>query len=625
MCGIVGFHTIKQFDFLASVSRMRDTLVHRGPDASGAFVVAKNGLALGHRRLAILDLTNAGTQPFSVDNEKFVITFNGEIYNFQTLRDELLSHGYRFKTSTDTEVLLRAYQHWGSDVLTKIEGMFAFAIYDQSKQELFCARDRAGEKPFFYFLSDDTFAFASECKALFTLPESPRQIDYKSLQQYLAFGYSSGDRTMVGGIKKLQPGHTLTYSLRERKLKITQYWTPSRSLLSPLTDVEQCADNLHELLKRSIRKQLIADVPIGILLSGGVDSSIVAAVASTMTPRSLKTFTAIFPGAGVYNEAKYAKQVAKHIGSVHTELVVEQQSVDILRRLAVQFDEPIADSSMVPTYLVSSLIREHATVALGGDGADELFGGYPHHRWFCQLEMFRQWIPKALRPSLREFAARCIPVGTRGRNFLLGLLNTKEEALNKFNVYFSEAATKQILSDSSLQAMNHLDSNFEIDRLSTQLTKAIGSDNTPLIDFLSYLPNDILTKVDRASMLTSLEVRSPWLDKQIIEYAFEKIPIRLKCSTKELKCVPKVLAARLLPDSLNLNRKQGFSIPLHKWFSGKWGAFFNEVLMESESNLFNRDGLAELMRNPSNAGRNMQRLFSLTMLELWRREYGIST
>lgn len=625
MCGIVGFHTTRKVDLLRDVARMRDTLVHRGPDAAGAFVVPENGLALGHRRLAILDLTDAGTQPMCVANKKLSITFNGEIYNFEILREELLDHGYRFETSTDTEVLLRAYQHWGADVLDQLDGMFAFAIYDRLRQELFCARDRSGEKPFYYFLSKQTFAFASECKALFALSESPRQIDYKSLRQYLAFGYCPNDRTMVDGIKKLQPGHKLTYSLRGRHLKISQYWTPATSLLTPLNDVHQCADYLHELLEKSIRKQLVADVPVGILLSGGIDSSIIAAIASTLTPSPLKTFTAIFPGAGVYNEAKYAKEVAKHVGSVHEELVVEQQPVDILSKLAVQFDEPIADSSMIPAFLLCSLIREHATVALGGDGADELFGGYPHHRWFSQLAAFRQWMPKQLQLPLHKLAARCIPVGTRGRNFLLGLLSPKEKALDQFNVYFSEAATKQILSDSSLQAMNHLDLDFEIHRLSTQLTEDIGSDNIPLIDFLSYLPNDILAKVDRASMLTSLEVRSPWLDKQIIEYAYEKIPIRLKYSPKKLKCIPKALAARLLPDSLDLNRKQGFSIPLHKWFSGEWGGFFNEVLMESDSNLFKRDGLAELMRNPGNAGRNVQRLFALTMLELWRREYGICT
>ena len=623
MCGIVGFHTTKEIDCRSQVSIMRDTLMHRGPDAYGDFVIQEKGLSLGHRRLAILDLTNAGTQPFSVDNEKFVITFNGEIYNFQTLRAELLNYGYQFKTTTDTEVLLRAYQHWGDEVLNKIEGMFAFAIYDQTKQELFCARDCAGEKPFYYCLNKNTFAFASECKALFTLPDLHRQIDYTSLQQYLAFGYCIGHRTMVNSIKKLPPGHALTYSLRKRQISITQYWTPTTPKPDPLNDIVQCSDYLHDLLKESIKQQLIADVPIGMLLSGGVDSSIVAAIASTMTTGPLKTFTAIFPGAGVYNEAEYAKRVAKHIGSIHTELVIEQQSVDILQKLAYQFDEPIADSSMVPTYLVASLIREHATVALGGDGADELFGGYPHHRWLCQLANYRRWIPQAFRPYFHNLADEYIPLGMKGKNFILALLSSRTQAIEKFNIHFNNHSRQNILSEQSLEAIKETNCKYKMEWITSQSKAPISPVNTPLIDFLTYLPNDILTKVDRASMLNGLEVRSPWLSRQIIDFAFEKIPLHMKCSTEVLKMVPKVLAGRLLPNCLDLNRKQGFMIPLHRWFSGEWGDFFREILLDPRSELFNKHGVSRLTCTTGHAQRNMQRLFSLTMLELWRREHAI--
>ena len=463
MCGIVGLHTSQSLDLTLTIQNMRDTLTHRGPDASGSRVFTDDQLALGHRRLSILDLSSAGTQPFCSDDGNHIMVFNGEIYNFRELRDQLVTKGHSFRTGTDTEVLIHAYQVWGYEMVHKIEGMFAFAIFDKKEKTLFCARDRSGEKPFFYFRQSDTFAFSSETKGLFALKQCPRKIDYLSLQQFLAFGYTIGNRSMVDGIYKLPPGHSLTYSLKTRDLTIDRYWEPAGLNSRKSKTPSEYAEDLHALLKASLRKQLVADVPVGILLSGGVDSSIIAAVASEISNKRLHTFTAVFPGAGTFDESPYAKLVADHLGTEHTELVIEPSSVEILYKLAKQFDEPIADSSMIPTHLVSSLIRQHATVALGGDGADELFGGYPHHRWLAQLEYYRQFLPSYIRKPLRSAVELAIPVGTKGRNYLLAALSDSSMAMSKFNLYFNKNNQDKLLTKSTLEKIQMLNGSQILD------------------------------------------------------------------------------------------------------------------------------------------------------------------
>ena len=622
MCGIVGFHSSYEVNIGELLFKMQSPIHHRGPDAGGEYLLHEEKLALGHQRLSILDLTDAGRQPLIDERTGLVIVFNGEIYNYQELRKSLVGLGHSFRTGTDTEVLLFAYKQWGSASLQKLKGMFAFAIYDPASKILFCARDPVGEKPFYYHLSQHFFAFASECKSIFKLPSCHPQIDYGGLRQYLTYGYANGTETLTRQIKKLQPGHTLTYKLGSRTLKISPYRKPQPDSRDQITDKNTAADHLSELLHNGIKSQLVADVPVGVLLSGGVDSSLVAAIASRVSTKPIKTFTAIFPGSGTFDEATHARRIAEYIGADHTELVVEPQSVDVIEKLAFQFDEPIADSSMVPTYLVSSLIRTNATVALGGDGADELFGGYPYHRWLQRIEWYRRLMPRFARKITNALVESTIPLGVRGRNLLLAFLNDSHDAINKFNVYFDNNLHASLLKP---EVARHLRDHIDEPNLrySYAIQEFATPNNAPLVDFLTYLPNNILTKVDRASMLTSLEVRSPWLSRDIVDFSCNQIPLSLKCTSTEVKILPKILAKNLLPDSFDLHRKQGFSIPLHLWFSTGWGEFFKSVLLDPDSRLINTAAAAKMLNTTTMASANVQRLFSLTILELWARKYRI--
>jgi asparagine synthase (glutamine-hydrolysing) len=382
-------------------------------------------------------------------------------------------------------------------------------------------------------------------------------------------------------------------------------------------------DRLDALLEDAVRRQLVADVPVGVLLSGGIDSSLVTAMAARVSSAAVRTFTISFPGHGAFDEGPYARQVASHFGTAHTELVAEPASVELLPTLARQYDEPMADSSMVPTYLVSRLIRQHATVALGGDGGDELFGGYTPYGWLLKQERARRFIPKFVRAGTAGAVSKVMPVGVRGRNYLMG-----------YGGDFAESSMfSRILMDEQLRARLLAP---VLGRIGRRLPppegfhRALGGEcSSPVrtmtaMDFLSYMPDDILVKVDRASMLSSLEVRAPWLDHRLIEFAFGEVPDSLRATTAARKILPRRLAQRLLPAALDLQRKQGFSLPLASWFRGSWGKFFEEVLGDASTDLFDRRTVLQLVEGQRRGRSNTNRLFALTMFELWRREYGAS-
>ena len=440
MCGIVGMARSKERVNLALIETMRDTMTHRGPDDRGSWSSDDGRVGFGHRRLSIIDLSPKGHQPMRSRDGNVCITFNGEIYNFLELRADLQRLGYTFDSESDTEVLLAAYAEWGTDALARLNGMFAFAMYDSLRKRLFVARDRAGEKPLFYRHADGGFAFASELKALMADPALQRRIDLQSLNHYLAFGYVPGERCMLEGVRKLPQAHALTYDLDDNALHVWRYWRlPEPSSNGEVISAErgdELVDELHALLKDSVRRQMIADVPVGILLSGGVDSSLVTAMAASVSSRPVKTFTISFPGHGAYDEAAHARLVANHFGTDHSELVGEPTTIDLLPRMAAQYDEPMADSSMLPTYLVSKLIRRDATVALGGDGGDELFGGYMHHAWVQRQQRLRSWLPRPLRRAAGAAASTLMPVGMRGRNWIVGFTSDLPQSIAHVNIYF---------------------------------------------------------------------------------------------------------------------------------------------------------------------------------------------
>jgi asparagine synthase (glutamine-hydrolysing) len=618
MCGILGLAG-NRLPSRELFIRMRDSLRHRGPDDEGAWWSTDGRVALGHRRLSIIDLSPNGRQPMTDGSGRLQIIFNGEIYNYVELRGELLGRGRQFRTASDTEVILQAYLEWGDDALSRLNGMFALAIYDSLERRVLVARDRAGEKPLYYRAEAGTLAFASELKALLTDPECPRELDAQALEFYLAFGYVPGTHCLLAGFNKLPQAHALSFSLDSGELRTWAYWTLPHPEENARSESE-LLEELQELLEDSVRLRLIADVPVGVMLSGGVDSSVVTALAARCSSKPVKTFTISFPGHAGYDEAPHARMVATHFGTEHVELAAEPATVDLLPALVRQFDEPIADSSMVPTYLVSRLIRKEATVALGGDGGDEVFGGYLHHSWAQQQRRMGGWVPAPARRAARAAASALLPMGTKGRNYLLGLTAEPPYNIVQFNVVFDAAARQRLLAPLGTAPAIQPEA-WKAARCSDRRTVL---QQTTALDFRTYLVDDILVKVDRASMLCSLEVRAPFLDPRIIEFAFRSVPDRLRATGTERKILLRRLAARLLPPSLDLRRKQGFALPLQSWFKGDWGRCMQDVLTNGDT-IFDRRSVMQLFAGQRAGFTNMHRLFALAVLELWRREYRVTS
>jgi asparagine synthase (glutamine-hydrolysing) len=617
MCGLVGVVSSRDQIVPPLVERMRDTLRHRGPDDAGLWSDETRRVVLGHRRLSIFDLSPLGHQPMHSPCGRYTVVFNGEIYNFRALRGELAAFGITFRTQSDTEVLLASYATWGADFLGRLVGMFAFALYDHAAQRLLLARDRAGEKPLFFAHQRGRLLFGSELKALMADPELPRRVDLTALDHYLAFGYVPGAACLLAGVAKLPPAHALSYDLATDTVRTWPYW----QLPAPCTteaSLEPLADELETLLAQAVQQQLSADVPVGVLLSGGIDSSLVTALAARAASQPLRTFTIAFPGHGAFNEGPYARLVADHFGTRHTELEAEAATIDLLPTLVRQYDEPIADSSMIPTFLVSQLIRKECTVALGGDGGDELFGGYTLYRLVQAQQAMRAWLPSPARRTMAAIARR-LPVGTRGRNYVIGLDATPTEAVARTGLHLDVASRDRLVP-----ALRSLGAG-RAERYRQGLACAGSSvlQQLTAADFGSYLPDDILVKVDRASMLASLEVRAPFLDHRIIEFAFGRVPDRFRGTVQEGKVILRHLARRLLPTALDLDRKRGFSIPLSGWFKGPLGERMAEVLESAPNGWLNRYVVSERVTSQGRRLANTQRLFALTMLEMWRREYRI--
>lgn len=615
MCGIIGVASRYPFANREWLDAGCTAMAHRGPDDSGSWWSANGNVGLAQRRLAIIDLSPGGHQPMHHEGNRLSIVFNGEIYNYLDLRDLLKAKGHKFVTQSDTEVVLAAYSEWGTDCLSHLNGMFAIALYDDSKKLLFLARDRAGEKPLFYAPTGNEIRFASELKGLMADPGFARMIDPTALDCYLLMGYVPGETCILQGVRKLPPAHALTFSVANGETKVWRYWSMPSAPAVDQHDDEALVEELESLLADSVRRQLVADVPVGVLLSGGVDSSLVTAMAARASSR-VKTFTVGLEGHEKYDESCFARLVANHFGTEHLELQAGDTNPDILHLLARQYDEPIFDSSMIPTFLVSRLVRQHCTVALGGDAADEMFGGYEQHRRLLLLQSKFGPIPLPFRKLAAASGEAILPTGFRGRNWLAALGNDFETQLPAVSSHFV-ASERRALLGSSWQTPAD-----KIRRTRVPATPDLLQRGTRM-DFENYLPEDILVKVDRASMLASLETRAPFLDFRIAEFAFGKVPSRLKASSNERKILLKRLCKKLLPPEFNADRKQGFSLPLPVWLkAGPWRDFFSEVLLDQQS-MFDKRAVTDLINGHGGRRNNSERLFGLTIFELWRRAYDI--
>jgi asparagine synthase (glutamine-hydrolysing) len=514
---------------------------------------------------------------------------------------------------------MAAYQAWGLECLTRFNGMFAFALFDAAKLRVFLARDRAGEKPLFYHHSDGVLRFGSELKALLADPDLPRCICPEAFDCYIAMGYVPGDLCILKGFNKLPPAHALIFDINTGLVKTWRYWhLPEYAATSENSNEDFLLEELEFLLDDSVRRQMAADVPVGVLLSGGVDSSLIAAMAVRHSSL-VQTFTIRFPGHASLDETEHARLIAQYFGTSHTELVADDANEDLLPILARQFDEPIVDSSMIPTYLVSQLVRQHCTVALGGDGGDELFGGYSHYSRLLWMQKNLMFTPKPFRKGIAFAAEKLLPVGIKGRNWLQGFGVDLDGGLPLIASYF-DSIMRQKLLNGSLNLPSVAESIFKSRiPLSNDLLQRVTR-----MDFSNYLAEDILVKVDRASMLNSLEVRAPFLDYRLIEFAFGKVPSKLKATQNQKKILLKRLTAKILPPKFDQHRKQGFSIPLAEWLKyGVFRDFFNEILRD-KSCIFDRGVVDNLLHGQDIGRSNSERLFAMVIFELWRREYRVT-
>jgi asparagine synthase (glutamine-hydrolysing) len=627
MCGIVG--TIR---FRAPVDRdqltaQRETLVHRGPDSAGLWLSADGRVGLAHRRLAIIDLTPGGHQPMVDPETGAAITFNGEIYNYRALREELAALGHHATTQSDTEVILLAYRAWGRECLARLHGMFAMGLYDPRQGQVLLARDRAGEKPLFVRQTPEQVSFASEVKALLADPDCPRRLSLQGFNAFLAYGYATGADTLWADVEQLPPGTWMTVACDAATVSRGRYWTPPHHARATATGdgetLDSLATQLDSVLERAVRRQLVADVPVGILLSGGVDSSLVTAIAARVSEHPVRTFTVRFPDAPAADEGPFAQLVASHFGTRHTTLDAEPATAVLLRELAVQFDTPIADSSMLPTYLVSRAIRREATVALGGDGGDELFGGYLRYPALLEQEAWRQRLPLWLRRPLARSGRALWPAAARGHGWLDALGGSLDDGL---------AAAGRLLRPEVRADLSPLLRTAGAERLTApeRLRGLLTRDRDGVVaratalDFSTYLVDDVLVKVDRASMLASLEVRAPLLDAEVIDFAFSAVPDTAKATRLDRKRLLRQLGRRLLPPALDLTRKQGFSIPVSAWLRGPWRALLDEVKGPLLETLIDRRVYRHLVARLE-AGHDVgESLFALVMLGLWADAYRVS-
>jgi len=613
MCGITGFIDSKRqtdrFELESIVARMADTLAHRGPDDHGVWSDPAAGVALGHRRLSILDLSPAGHQPMMSPNRRFVISFNGEIYNCEQIREQLVKAdpGLRFRGHSDTEVILAAFEQWGVELaLQQMNGMFAFALWDCYERVLFLARDRLGEKPLYYGSAGGVFLFGSELKAIREHPAFNAEIDRNSLVRYLQFNCVPAPYSIYNGIRKLLPGTILRY--KDEAAQISTFWSlrtcVENGLTQPFRGSEAGAlEELDHLLKDAVRLRMQADVPLGAFLSGGIDSSLIVALMQAQSERPVRTFTIGFEETG-YDEAKDARAVARHLNTEHTELYVRPaDAIGMVTHLPEVYDEPFADSSQLPTLLVSQLTRQHVTVSLSGDGGDEAFGGYNRYSWGGRLWNSTIRTPRLLRrltasaitaveaqhwESIFALLHPILPDSLRQRTpgYKLHRLAALLASRDQEDLYLRMAShwlpSERIVRDTFSRTSGEVKEDQWL-RLSDFALQAM------YLDSITYLPDDILTKVDRATMSFSLEGRIPYLDHRVVEFAW-RLPMEMKVRSTSGKWILRQLLHRYVPPGLVERSKMGFGLPLDSWLRTSmrdWAEALLDAKRMEEQGFFN--------------------------------------
>ncbi len=570
MCGIVGvFDTRSRRDVPEPLlTRMNEAQHHRGPDEGGLH--REPGVGLGHRRLSIIDLSS-GQQPLYNEDGSVVVVFNGEIYNFQELAQELASQGHRFRTHSDTEVIVHGWEQWEEDCVARFHGMFAFALWDRNQETLFLARDRMGKKPLYYaLLPDGHLIFGSELKALLQHHELPREVDPLAVEDYFAYGYVPDPRTILRHAFKLPPAHTLTVRRGGSLPEAREYWDLHFNSLPPMSE-EQAAEELIARLREAVRCRLIAEVPLGAFLSGGVDSSAIVAMMAGILEEPVNTCSISF-GDQSFDESSYAEQVARRYRTRHRVQQVEADDFELVDELARLYDEPFADSSAMPTYRVCELARQQVTVALSGDGGDEGFAGYRRYRWHSYEEGVRKLLPRSLRRPVFGFLGRAYPKLDWAPQFLRAKSTFQALARDTIEGYFHGVSVipdplrEKLFSQPFRRELQGYQA-IEVLRRHASRAPEHALSCVQYLDFKTYLPGDILTKVDRASMAHALEVRVPILDHQFVEWVCG-LPPELKLNGGEGKYLFKQALRSYLPRDILYRPKMGFAVPLASWFRG---------------------------------------------------------
>jgi asparagine synthase (glutamine-hydrolysing) len=624
MCGIAGFISknaetpVAEREF--KLGKMCGVITHRGPDEQGTAVEGR--AALGMRRLSIIDI-KSGQQPIYNETGTKLIVFNGEIYNFRELKKTLEQRGHRFKTNSDTETILHAYEEYGADCLKHLRGMFAFAIWDKSDESLFIARDRVGKKPLFYALTQKgNFVFGSELKVLLEHGEISREIDYSALDAYLSFGYVPEEFCIFKDVKKLEPGSFLIFA--NGAVKTEKYWNFDYSTVTETKTEAEYIEGLREKIKEAVRVRLISEVPLGAFLSGGVDSSAIVAMMSQLLETPVKTFSIGF-NEDSFNELKYARIAAKHFGTEHHEFIVTPDLVNSIDELVWHFDEPFADPSSLPTFMVSKMARDFVTVVLSGDGGDELFAGYTRYVVDGKRKGLGA-LPGSVRRNLLRPMIEALPHGTRGKNYLYNA------SLDPVDRYIDSISHFGGLKKKSLYAAGFkgkLNGSFGAGagvfrRIAGEVSSKEQLDRLLYLDSKTYLPSDILTKVDRMTMAASLEARVPLLDHELIEYV-QKIPAHLKLKGAETKYIFKKALEGIVPNEILYREKQGFGVPINEWINAQLKDRIRETLTEKrtmERGFFEAKYIKTLLEEHRvNRRDHSYSLWILWMLELWHRRF----
>lgn len=607
MCGIAGklyFKNTKRVIY-SEIKQMTDCLAHRGPDDEGIWT--EGPIGLGHKRLAIIDLSSSGKQPMSSGDGRFFIVFNGEIYNFLELRKELITSGIKLKTQTDTEVLLELYTKYGHAVLEKLRGMFAFAIWDRDKHELFLARDRVGEKPLKYYLDKNVFIFASEAKAILQNPEVKKKPDWSAIHEYLSFQYVPGRKTGFGGIYKLEPGHYMIVK-DDGSNQIKRYWQ-LKYLPKQKKSEEEWRQVTLKTLEEAVKLQMVSDVPLGVHLSGGIDSGMITALMAKNSAKPIKTFTVGFKEQD-YNEMAFARLTAQKYNTEHHEIIVEPNVVEALPKMAWHYEEPYGDSSALATWRLMETTKKYMTVALNGDGGDENFGGYIRYTAF------------SLHPWLKTLPLKNIWAKSQIlANTPLGVLS-KRYSSNPKNFYFN--LVSYFGPQDQFRLFGQQNQPSETYKLAiNEAWELDGVDKLMSLDFHTYLPNDLLPKVDLASMAFGVEARSPFLDYRLLELT-AAMPVNLKVKRLQTKWLLKKIAADFLPKRVLNKPKTGFAIPLKHWFKKELYNYAQEILLDKSflDYGFSKPYIEKLLKEHTNHINNHSgKLWLLLSLNAWFKAY----